>query len=128
MDNTETPSPAADTRQPEKVRGPELALASGSGFLKRRQRLYISENNMGAEPPPCLHEEYDPDAGATYLQISRMPVHRTREFRGLVLIDTDARGQLRGLEFVGDGPLDCPNNSYQPTPGNGAAKQGEHPK
>lgn len=89
--------------------GAHCAESSGSGFLRRRQRLYISENNMGAEKPPCIHEEYDSEAGATYLQISRMPVHRTREFRGLVLIDTDERGHLRGLEFVGDGPIDCPN-------------------
>ena len=94
-----------------------LAGVAGSGFLTRRRRLYISENNMGAAPPPCLHEEYDPEAGATYLQISRMPVHRTREFRGLVLVDTDERGQLRGLEFIGDGPLDCLN-----TPGSREAR------
>lgn len=77
-------------------------------FKKRRERLFLSENYLGRSKPPTIHEEYDPESDASYLQLSGMPVVKTREYRGQVLVDTDENGRIRGVEFLGDGPLDLP--------------------
>ena len=75
-------------------------------FKVRRDRLFLSENNGGKIDPPIVHEQYDPESDATYVQLSSMPVAHTREYRGLVLVDADEKGRIRGIEFMGGGPID----------------------
>ena len=43
---------------------------------------------------------YDPDAGATYVELSKAPVHHTIEVNDVVMADVDATGAPVGLEFL----------------------------
>lgn len=82
-------------------------------FKIRRDRLHVSENYFGRTEPPTVHEEYDHECDASYVQLSSMPVAQTREYRGMVLVDTDERGRIRGIEFLGDGPIDTANDKMR---------------
>lgn len=49
---------------------------------------------------------YDKECDANYLKLSDKMIKSTREFRGIVNIDTDIMGNIVGIEFIGDGPIE----------------------
>ena len=49
---------------------------------------------------------YDKKSDCNYISLTKNPIHRTREFRGLVLLNLDKDNKVVDIEFVGDGPVD----------------------
>jgi len=84
---------------------------------RQRQRHVTSDEAArqcrqleSAGPTQCpIREVYDPEVDASYLQISARPVKTTREYHGIVLVDTDAEGKICGIELLGDGPIETAN-------------------